>query len=368
MEQKTKKKGLVFRLFSKTRLAYGTYAPVIAGALTLFAVLLLVIIPARSAEAGFFSEIIKFFVNADVGDRRAEFIEETKAASNAAPVLAAVHSTERTVASELPDLSFVQESALVASANPLGTIQERDNTDYIFLYTVKPGDTPSSIAKTFDITVNTILWANNLKSASSIKVGDQLVILPVTGVTHVVKKGDTIESIARKYKQESAEILAFNGIPVGSALEVGKEIIIPDGELAAPTPSSGSGSSRITALPQIQGYFARPIHGGRKSQGLHGRNGVDLADSCGLPIVASAAGTVLISRETGWNGGFGKYIVINHPNGTQTVYAHNSKNMVTTGEVVTQGQIIGMIGNTGNTRGATGCHVHFEIHGARNPF
>lgn len=338
------------------------------GAFRLFIITSLFLIPAGAAQAGFFSEIIKFFVNADVGDRRAEFIQETNAASNAAPVLAAVHSTERTVSDELPDLSFIQESALVASSNPLGTIQERDNSGYIFLYTVKPGDNPSSIAKTFDITVNTILWANNIKSASTIKIGDQLVILPVTGVTHVVKKGDTIDAIAKKYKQEPAEILAFNGIPVGSALEAGKEIIIPDGELVPVASPAGSGQSKIAALPQIQGYFTRPIHGGRRSQGIHGRNGVDLADSCGLPIVASAAGTVLISRESGWNGGFGKYIVINHPNGTQTVYAHNSKNMVTAGEAATQGQIIGLIGNTGNTRGATGCHVHFEIHGARNPF
>lgn len=368
MEHLSRKTSAIFSDSRKTSCKDLRKTPVITGALTLLAILSLVLIPAGAVQAGFFSEIIKFFVNADVGDRRAEFIEETKAASNAAPVLAAVHSTERTVSSELPDLSFVQESALVASSNPLGTIQERDNGDYIFLYTVKPGDTPSSIAKTFDITVNTILWANNLKSASSIKVGDQLVILPVTGVTHVVKRGDTIDAIAKKYKQESAEILAFNGIPVGAALEVGKEIIIPDGELVPVAPPAGSGQSKIAQLPRIQGYFTRPIHGGRRSQGIHGRNGVDLADSCGLPIVASAAGTVLISRESGWNGGFGKYIVINHSNGTQTVYAHNNKNMVTAGEAVTQGQIIGLIGNTGNTRGATGCHVHFEIHGARNPF
>lgn len=320
---------------------------------------------AAEADAGFFSEVIKFLTNADVGSRRV-LIQETQAASNAAPVLLAVPNPNPEEKDDSPDLTTVQESALVAPANPLGTIQTSDVPDRIFVYTVKPGDTASSIAKSFKVSVNTVLWANNLKSASAIHAGDQLLILPVSGIKYVVRKGDTIDSIAKKYKAESFDILAFNGLALGAGLEIGAEIIIPEGELEVS--DQPRGTSRFAGLPLLKGYFMRPIQGGRKSQGTHGNNGVDLANTCGLPVFAAADGTVLVARETGWNGGFGKFIVLNHPNGTQTVYAHDQQLMVTQGEEVAQGQIIALIGNTGNTRGATGCHVHFEIHGARNPF
>jgi len=109
----------------------------------------------------------------------------------------------------------------------------------------------------------------------------------------------------------------------------------------------------------------RPIFGGRRSRGIHGYNGIDLADSCGSPVVTSAPGTVIILRSSGWNGGYGKYIVVTHPNGTQTLYAHLSSVLASVGQFVAQGSQIGNIGSTGNS---TGCHVHFEIRGAKNPF
>lgn len=319
------------------------------------------------AHAGFFSEILKLFSTVSSEDRRTAFIQETEAASNAAPILGSVPNPE-SFGDEFPELNFVQGNSIVAPANPLGTLQDGNGPDRIFLYTVKPGDTPSAIARSFGVSINTILWANNIKSAGSIRVGDQLLILPVSGLKHVVKKGETADSIAKRYRADLGDILAFNGLPAGVLLETGLELIIPDGELPATQSQGATRVQRFAGLPALAGYFLRPIQGGRKSQGIHGQNGVDLANSCGTPIAASAPGEVLIVRETGYNGGFGKFIAINHPNGTQTVYAHNQKNMVAAGEEVTRGQIIGFVGNTGNTRGSTGCHVHFEIHGAKNPF
>ena len=81
--------------------------------------------------------------------------------------------------------------------------------------------------------------------------------------------------------------------------------------------------------------------------------------------MASASGEVIISRAGGWNGGYGSYVVIKHSNGTQTLYAHNSRNNVSVGDYVNQGDIIAFVGSTGKS---TGPHVHFEIRGARNPF
>jgi murein DD-endopeptidase MepM/ murein hydrolase activator NlpD len=102
-----------------------------------------------------------------------------------------------------------------------------------------------------------------------------------------------------------------------------------------------------------------------KTQGIHGHNAVDLASSYGTNIMAAADGTVIVAKIGGWNGGYGNYVVINHPNGTQTLYAHMSSISVSVGQGVTQGESIGRMGETGD---ATGVHVHFEIRGAPNPF
>ena len=109
----------------------------------------------------------------------------------------------------------------------------------------------------------------------------------------------------------------------------------------------------------------RPIVGGIKTQGIHGHNAVDLASSYGANIFASADGEVILSRSSGWNGGYGQYIILKHDNGTQTVYGHLSQDFVSIGDHVSQGQIIGKMGRSGH---ATGVHLHFEIRGAKNPF
>ena len=238
--------------------------------------------------------------------------------------------------------------------------------DEILIYTVVGGDTPGAIAERFGISLNTLLWANNIANPNLIKVGDELIILPVTGVKYEVKKGDTIEAIAKKFKGDVDEILSFNGLATGEPLEVGSVLIIPDGEIVPPlsAPSTRSISS-FSRLPEYSGYYMKPIFGGRRSRGLHGFNGIDLADSCGSPVLSSAPGTIIIARPSGWNGGYGKYVVIAHANGTQTLYAHLSLILGKIGQYIAQGSQIATIGSTGNS---TGCHVHFEVRGARNPF
>ncbi len=264
-------------------------------------------------------------------------------------------------------LPVTQDSALVAFQNPAGTLPPEGNSQgNIFVYTVKKGDTPSKIAETFGITLNTLLWANDIKNSSSIQVGDELIILPISGVQYTVKKGDTIDSIAKKFKGDAAEIMSFNGLAVNESLEPGTALIIPDGEMASPPSQPGRAQpSRFAGLPSYIGYYLRPILGGRKTQGIHGYNGVDVATSCGEPVYASAAGSVIISRRAGWNSGYGEYVVLSHQNFTQTLYAHLSQVFVSPGQTVSQGSIVGLVGSTGRS---TGCHVHFEVRGARNPF
>jgi len=268
------------------------------------------------------------------------------------------------------EITIVGESALLPDAGPSGTaanLSDEPESDQISVYVVRPGDTLSEIAEMYGVSVNTILWANELGGAKTIQPGQTLVILPVTGVRHLVAKGETLATIAKKYRAEAAEIASFNNL-TGNTLAVGTEIIIPDGDQTPSAPPPTRVATRQVKGadgPTYVGYYQRPIAGGVKTQGLHGYNGVDLASFRGAPIMAAAEGTVLVSKSAGWNGGYGKYIVIKHPNNTQTLYAHLDNNIVAVGQLVNQGQTIGYEGDTGNS---TGVHLHFEVRGAKNPF
>ena len=239
----------------------------------------------------------------------------------------------------------------------------KSGTGQISVYVVRKGDTLGEIAEMFGVSTNTIVWANNIK-ASSIKEGQELVILPISGVRHVVKSGDTIKSLATKYKADFDDILSYNGLATDAKIKPGDIVVIPDGVISA-TQTSLAKTSGSQTYPVYSGFYLRPIVGGRKTQGIHGNNGVDLAAPTGVPILASADGKVIVSRAGGYNGGYGTYVVISHDNGTQTLYAHMSKDNVSVGQSVEQGQVIGAVGSTGKS---TGPHVHFEVRGAKNPF
>lgn len=231
----------------------------------------------------------------------------------------------------------------------------------ITVYVVRKGDTLSSVAEMFDVSANTIVWANDLKG-TRLTEGQELVILPITGVRHTVRSGETLRSIVNRYKADLDDVLAYNGLLADAKIKSGDIIIIPDGVIS----SSAGAVAQVSSQTSVSaGYFMRPINGGRKSQGIHGYNGIDIAAPVGTPIVASADGTVIIARTSGYNGGYGLYVAIKHPNGTQTVYGHMSKVNVSVGQKVSQGQVIGSVGNTGRS---TGPHIHFEIRGAKNPF
>lgn len=255
--------------------------------------------------------------------------------------------------------------ALVPEEGPAGTIAEieKPKNQSISIYVVREGDTLSGIAQMFGVSVNTIKWANEIPPSGTIKIGQTLTILPITSVKHVVKKGDTLESIAKQYKADATEISNYNQIE--GSLAVGTEIIIPDGEIAAPTASRGVAISPSASVSAANGYYSHPVPGARRTQGVHGYNGVDLAAPIGTAVYAAAAGDVIIARSGGYNGGYGSYVVIRHDNGTQTLYAHLSSVSVGVGETVGKGSVVGGVGNSGRS---TGAHLHFEVRGARNPF
>ena len=130
--------------------------------------------------------------------------------------------------------------AVAAQQSPVLKDPEEDGG--VKIYTVNTGDTVGSIATKNHITVNTILWANDLENADAIKPGDQIFILPVAGLSYTVKDGDTIESIAKQFTAEEDKIISFNSLPANGRLDNGQQIIIPDGkrEVAKPAPTANS--------------------------------------------------------------------------------------------------------------------------------
>jgi len=247
----------------------------------------------------------------------------------------------------------------------------------IITYEVKVGDTISSIAEYHNVSIETILWANKLTEKSILKPGMKLEILPITGVKHVISKDETLNGIAVYYKADIDKIIEFNDLPADGKIIAGKVIIIPDGKmpvmqkrvavstrpgLAIKYGINPQAPSIITARVDT-GYFIYPTIG-RNWGIIHGFNGVDIATACGTPIYAAADGEVITADGSGWNGGYGKFVKIRHPNGVITLYAHMSKILVTMNENVVKDQIIGLVGTTGRS---TGCHLHFEVRGATNP-
>jgi LysM repeat protein len=267
--------------------------------------------------------------------------------------------------------NIVADNALMPATGPLGTsdgVDLENFSDDISIYVVRSGDTLSQVATMFGVSVDTILSANDMQKGDKLKEGDVLLILPFSGVEHTVTKGETLQGIASKYKVDIEDILSANDLDSGTKLVIGEKLMVPGADLLNEKPkgsTSNIAGKVASKVPSVAGYFVNPVPGAIKSRGVKpGHKGVDLAAKTGTPIRAGASGTVLIARN-GYNGGFGNYVVIQHPNGVKTLYAHMSKLGTNPGAKVSQGQTIGYVGSTGHS---TGPHLHFEVIGAKNPF
>lgn len=244
---------------------------------------------------------------------------------------------------------------------------EGDRTGFsdIFVYTVESGDTLSIIAERFNLKKETLMAENNLWNPNKLKVGTKIKILPVDGLSHVVKEGETLEKIAKKYKVDLETIQKQNQIEEGSELLAEAVLIVPGAKRAAPV------YARTTAPANVAGYSGPKAAVGRLiwptggnarlTQGYHRRHlALDIGSRSKGPIYAAANGKIIKAR-TGWNGGYGNMIIVDHGNGMQTLYGHNEKLYVTEGQYVEQGQTIAWMGNSGRVYGPTGIHLHFEV-------
>lgn len=256
-----------------------------------------------------------------------------------------------------------------------GTTEGRKD---IVQYTVREGDTTSSIAQKFGITTKTVLWANNLNDESLIKPGQELYILPESGISYTVAAGDTVESIAKKFNASVDDVMSFNDFVSPNDLVAGVEIVVPGGErpdVPKPQPAqqtqlanvrdvfSGKSTNTVPATAARSGSSAQPSGGKgvwptstRRISQYFGfsHTGIDIDGEFGDPIYAAKGGKVI---QAGWNGGYGISVLIQNSDGSQNRYGHLQSLNVSAGQSVGSGQFLGEMGSTGRSSGS---HLHFE--------
>lgn len=278
---------------------------------------------------------------------------------------------------EFSNFSTLQQNSLISLSSPatlyfsvLGGLTENNIyssvSKEIIEYMTGSEDTITSLSKKFGISEETIMWANNLEKKSKLKPGQKLIIPPISGVIYYVKKGDTLKEISREHKAAVKEIILFNELVDEGDIYIGDILVIPHGVKI----KKKYLDLKFTEIPLGSNYFISPVSHFILTQGLHDNNAVDLANKCGTPIYASAQGKVLRAKLD-QNFGGGNYITILHPNGVVTYYGHLREMLVNPGEEVSQGQMIGLMGGKPGDFGSgisTGCHLHFGVIGAKNPF
>lgn len=256
-----------------------------------------------------------------------------------------------------------QQSILVGEEVFNTSISDKPR-DKVITYTVEKGDTLSTIAQKFGISEDTIRWANNM-SGDSLSIGEELDILPVSGIAHKVTSGETIYTIAKKYDTEAQKIVdfpfnEFAGNGEGFGLISGQLVIVPDGIKPSERPTIRRQVYIAQGpIPVSSGGYTYPVRGGISQFYSWYHPGLDITAPLGTPIVAAHNGTVTVIRTGTYDGGYGNNVYISNGDGIVSHYAHLSGVNVGVGQNVVGGStVIGWIGMTGRT---TGPHVHFEI-------
>jgi murein DD-endopeptidase MepM/ murein hydrolase activator NlpD len=279
----------------------------------------------------------------------------------------------------LPVLAIATTFDAISRDSSVHTIIPSRPRSEIISYTVGAGDSIFAIAKKFNITPETIWWANNdtLNNPDAITPGLALRIPPLDGVYYQWKDGDTIDAVSNQFKAKSDDIVSFLGNNIDLTdpkVQPGQWVMIPGGkgefkQWVVPTIPRGKAGVNTSSLgpgacssnydgAYGTGTFIWPSYNHTLSGNDYwaGHLAIDISIAEGDAIYASDSGVVVFA---GWSyGGYGYMVMIDHGNGYQTLYAHLSAVSAYCGQSVGQGGVIGSGGSTGNS---TGPHLHFEV-------
>ncbi len=217
----------------------------------------------------------------------------------------------------------------------------------ITTHEVQPGENLWSIAGKYDINIDTLIGANDIKNMNNIMPGDELTILPVKGIKYKIGPGDSLAEIVSTYDLDRAKVMRANELSGPDDLDTGDVLILPGAE-----PEFGY-QDRLNQM------LIRPVDGRVSSPfgprwGSH-HDGIDYAVPTGTPVRAAGGGRVV---HVGYSSGYGRTVIVEHQDGMRTLYAHLNSYQVSQGQRVNRGQIIARSGNTGRS---TGPHLHFEV-------
>ncbi len=265
--------------------------------------------------------------------------------------------------------------------DPFTFIPERPRSEFV-TYTAVSGDTIDAIAQRYNLQSESIAWCNDRSIIFVLRPGDTLSIPPVDGACHVVlgTRQETIASVAEQYKITAQELINspygnYYELSVDSVLSGGFNVFIPNGqgELISWNPPSeidkdadgnirsvsfakGLAGSCGAVAPGGGAAWGNPLPNGTWVRGFSvGHTGIDLSASPGTPIYAANSGPVLFSGYSNW--GYGETVVLGH-GPMSTLYGHMSARYAACGGYLNVGQVVGLVGSTGNS---TGPHLHFEI-------
>jgi murein DD-endopeptidase MepM/ murein hydrolase activator NlpD len=243
-------------------------------------------------------------------------------------------------------------------------------------YTVARGDSVFAIAEKYQVSPETLLWANydSLQdNPHNLKPGITLNVPPTNGIYYQWKDGDTLESVANEFKADVDEMIGWPGNDIdltNPTVDPGSWVMVPGGEREfvqwlIPTIATGSSGTSGTSGSSCpggavgSGAFVWPAdnHFLSGNDYWSGHLAIDIAAGEGAPVYAADAGVVTMAQG-GDNYGYGNVIQIDHGNGYSTLYAHLSVYGVSVCQSVYAGQWIGAAGSTGNSQGA---HLHFEV-------
>jgi murein DD-endopeptidase MepM/ murein hydrolase activator NlpD len=221
-------------------------------------------------------------------------------------------------------------------------------------YTVKWGDSVSSIALAYGLSMDAIITSNNIKDARRLPAGMELRIPNMDGISYTVKKGDNLSTIAESRKVPLNVVLDANNI-TSSAISPGQILFIPGARMQKEDLRRAMGELFVYPVKgrrtDSYGYRINPF---TNTQQFHAA--IDLAAPTGTPVKASREGRV---TSIGNNAVYGKFIILSHGGGYETLYAHLNTIVVKQGSRVNQGEKIGEVGSTGRS---TGPHLHFAIY------
>lgn len=275
-----------------------------------------------------------------------------------APIVANTYPGLKQNAADFTPPSAVLGALTTATEETLTARSDRVR-DQTLDYKIQSGDTLSTLAEKFGVSVDTLKWANNLKG-DSLTLGDNLKIPPVTGIVYKVKPGDTIYSIAKYFKTDAQKIANFPFNDFADletfALEIGQTLVIPDGVMPEAKP--------IVYLAQVSsfttgggnGTLSWPVGGLITQYPVWYHMALDIADATAPGVAAANDGIVSVPPFMAY--GYGNHVLIDNGDGLATLYAHLAEIYVSSGQRVTRGQIIGRMGSTGRS---TGTHLHFEV-------